>query len=197
MESDIDISQLKKFEPQLAAPLLAKYAQDNAANNNLVTETTTSVEYLKLLVQKGLYPDAIRFLAHGLPKREAVWWAYIAAAKYETNLADSLVVELLDKTKKWVYSPVEENRIALQPLAEKLGFSRAASWAAIAAFWSEGNITPQEKAQVFASPTLSPAAITGAILLSAVSYQPEKAIENYYYFLKQGVHIANNGNGEI
>ena len=38
-------------------------------------------EYVALLSDKKLFPDAVRFLAHALPKREAVWWGWISARR--------------------------------------------------------------------------------------------------------------------
>ena len=41
----------------------------------LVRPGTHPRDYVALLMERELYPDAVRFLAHALPKREAVWWA--------------------------------------------------------------------------------------------------------------------------
>ena len=31
------------------------------------------LDFVALLMEKKFYPDAVRFIAHALPKREAVW----------------------------------------------------------------------------------------------------------------------------
>jgi hypothetical protein len=38
-------------------------------------------DYVALLMSKKLYADAVRFVAHALPKREAVWWGWISAKR--------------------------------------------------------------------------------------------------------------------
>jgi hypothetical protein len=41
----------------------------------LLQADLTGQAYVRLLVAKGLYGDAVQFVAHALPNREAVWWA--------------------------------------------------------------------------------------------------------------------------
>src|ERR1035441_7160931 len=39
------------------------------------------LDFVALLMEKTLYPDAVRFIAHALPKREAVWWGWVCARR--------------------------------------------------------------------------------------------------------------------
>src|SRR3546814_717428 len=45
----------------------------------LLDEQMTPDAFLKALMERGLRMDAVRFLAHALPKREGQWWACLAA----------------------------------------------------------------------------------------------------------------------
>ena len=47
---------------------------DDAAKA-LLDDKQTPRQFLQLLGKQQLYSDAVRFLAHALPKREAIWWA--------------------------------------------------------------------------------------------------------------------------
>jgi hypothetical protein len=70
--------------------------------------------------------------------------------------------------------------------AEAAGFRTPASWAAVAAFWSEGSLAPPDVPAVPPGDSLSAQAVTGAVMLAAVWSEPEKAPEKYATFLAQG-----------
>src|SRR5208283_2522813 len=94
------------------------------------------VEYVKLLVEKRLYPDAVRFLAHALPKREAVWWAWVAARRAAGPDPPPKIKASLQATEKWISDPNEERRRAAMAAAQAADFGSAAGCAGLAAFFS-------------------------------------------------------------
>src|SRR5262245_14999475 len=109
-----------------------------------LTAAQTPIQFISLLSEKKSYPDAVRVLAHGLPKREAVWWAcrclreYLGATPREkTRLA-------LEAAEKWSRAPTEETRRAAQKAAEGAGYGTPAGLTAMAAFWSGGSLTPPD-----------------------------------------------------
>jgi hypothetical protein len=57
-------------------------------------------EFLNLLIQEGLFQDAVSFLAHALPKREAVWWAWVCARRAAGAEPPPKIKESLDATEK-------------------------------------------------------------------------------------------------
>src|SRR5690348_16879504 len=78
-------------------------------------------EFIDLLCAEGLWADAIRFLAHALPKREAVWWACVAARAALADDAPARQVAVIEAAEAWVYQPTEENRRAAMEKAEAAG----------------------------------------------------------------------------
>src|ERR1035438_2362379 len=76
------------------------------------------LEFLKLLVDKHLYPDAVRFLAHALPKREAVWWAWVSAKRSAGPDAPPKIKASLEAPGKWIADPNEEPRRASMAAAQ-------------------------------------------------------------------------------
>src|ERR1044071_4286955 len=44
-------------------------------------QTPPPKAFVAMLLERELHVDAVRFLAHGLPRREAVWWAWVCARK--------------------------------------------------------------------------------------------------------------------
>lgn len=192
----IETGNLTKVAVDLAIKICNCYKIDDSVKPCLDEKMSPS-QFLELLLKNQFYPEAVRFLAHGLPKREAVWWAYVCAEQTEKEINQPEIKDALEATKAWVYQPNEETRRIAEKAAEKSELKSAASWAAMAAFWSSGSITPPTSPPVMANEYLTAQAVSGAVMLAASLYHPEKIQDNYRYFLKQGIHIANGGNGSI
>ncbi len=180
----------------LKAAVICQRFELTAEATLLTTEELTPVQLYALLLQGKLYTDAVNFLAHGLPKREAIWWAYLCAEKTEgLDDASKEIKKALQAIKEWVYQPNEKARRAIEKMAESLKFKNATSWTAIAAFWSGGSITPKDTPEVMPNEYLSAKAVAGAVMLAAALNNPEQVEKNYAYFLAQGADIASGGNG--
>ena len=154
--------------------------------------------FLSSLIEGEQYEDAVRFLAHAMPKREAVWWACLAART--VTLRDDAGDDqksALKAAEAWVFEPTETNRRKAETLAEKTNFKHPSSWAAIAAFWSGASITGEDEPPVPPPSHLYAHAVTGAIMLAAALDNPDHIKPKLDAFLKQGIDIANGGNGQI
>lgn len=161
----------------------------------LLEDDATPAHYLQQLIEKELYPDAVRFLAVALPKREAVWWACLCARQTLGESPFPSDVKAVELAEAWVYRPTEENRQLTMPAAEATQFKTAAGWAAVAAFWSGGNISPAAGAIVPPADDLTGKAVIGAVMLAAAQSGADQIKANYRLFLKKGIHIANGGDG--
>jgi hypothetical protein len=151
--------------------------------------------FLDRLCGEGLAIDAIRFMAHGLPSREAVWWACLAARP----VADTISAEetsAIEAAEAWVYRPDEEHRRTAMVAAEAVGNNESpARWAATAAAWSGGSLAPPEAPVVPPGETLTAQAVAGAVLLAAIRREPERAPERHRRAVAQAVDIARGGTG--
>ena len=150
---------------------------------------------IDVLMKGGLLMDAVRLLAHALPKREAVWWACLCTRDMLPADAEPAIAAAVQAAEGWVIAPSEEKRREAMTRAEAAGFRAPASWAAVAAFWSGGSMAPPNAPVVPPGDGLTGAAVAGAILLAAVQTEPEKAPEKYRRFLDCGIDIADGGNG--
>lgn len=155
----------------------------------------TPAQYLTLLMDGQRHIDAVRFLARALPKREATWWACLAARRALGENPKAELLQALAAAERWVYTPTEENRRLCLAAAEATGFASPASWAAMAAFWSAGSMAPPDVPAVPPAEHLTGKAVAGAVLLSAVLEQPHLAADKYRLFLAQGIDIACGGDG--
>jgi hypothetical protein len=155
----------------------------------LLRDGLTPRQYLDGLLEKQLYLDAVRFLAHALPKREGFWWACLCARGAPAPQAAAL-----QAAERWVADPSEANRRAAQEAAEAAGVGTPAGCAAMAAFWSGGSMAPPNVPAVPPGETLTAHGVAGAVLLSAVLTEPEKAADKQRKFLAQGVEVLGGGN---
>lgn len=155
------------------------------------------VVFLQILIGQQWYPDAIRFLARALPKREAVWWACLSARSVMGEKPEPSFLQALEAAEAWVYKPSEPHRRLAYKAAQNAAFKNAAAWAAMAAFWSEGSIAPEDAPAVPPADNLTAKAVAGAVMLAIVQDHPEKANDKYLFFIEQGIDIANGGNGRL
>lgn len=151
----------------------------------------TPGEFLDAVAIAGHFADAVKFLAHGLGRREAVWWACVCARLAMEPAPAPPVLQALTAAEAWCYQPVEERRRAAYAAGEAAQFEHPAALAALGAFLSGGSLAPPNVQPVPPGPFLTARAVAGAIQLAAVRIQPEKAAERFRAFLAKGVEIAN------
>jgi hypothetical protein len=151
--------------------------------------------FVDRLCTAGLWIDAVRFLAHALPKREAVWWGCLAARAALSEAPHDAAGGAVEAAEAWVYRPNEDNRRATMAAASAAGNDSPAGWAARGAFWSGGSLAPPEAPVVPPAERLTGAAVAGAVCLAAVQRQPEHAPDKYRLFIAQGLDIAGGGTG--
>ncbi|HKV51456.1 MAG TPA: hypothetical protein VJO52_09665 [Gemmatimonadaceae bacterium] len=148
-------------------------------------------EYMNALVRQALHVDAVRFLAHALPKREGIWWAWVCARRAAGDTPSPSAQAALDATERWIGQPTDENRRAAMQAAEAAGVATPAGCTALAAFLSGGSLGPAHTPPVPPGEFLTAKAITGAVVASAVSREPEKAPERFQAFIAQGLDVVN------
>jgi hypothetical protein len=182
--------ELAKISAKTAKEVCGRFKPGEAAAK-LLRDDMTPGHFLGLLIENKQYLDAVRFLAYGLPKREAVGWACLCIRQTLGAETHGQVPPVLQAAENWVADPNDENRRAAMAVAEKEGFSTAAGCAALAAFLSGGSLTPPNLEAVPPAEHLTAQMVAGAVMLAAVSVEPEKAPEKYGRFLAQGMEVAS------
>lgn len=171
---------------------LVQAAELEEEARKLLTPATGPRGLLQAMVEREFYADAVRFLAHALPRREAVWWAWVCARRTAGDTPPSEIRAALDATERWIREPSDEHRRAAMQRAEAAGFGTPAGCAALAAFLSGDNLAPPNVEQrVPPGEFMAAKAITGAIVLAAVAQEPEKAAEKFQAFIQQGLDVVN------
>ncbi len=175
---------------------IVKHYELEEESGALLTEDQMPADFLAALMEKELYHDAVTFLAHSLPVREAVWWACVCS-RYFLEGSDVKYQLALNAAEAWVYEPNEQNRRIAEKYAEEGDYATPASWAAAAAFWSGGSITNAEDPAMEPPPHLYAHAVTGSVVMAAGWQEPEAEEVNkrYQTYLQHGINIANGSNG--
>lgn len=194
---DIEIGLMPKLRFARASEAVAGLAlSDDAAPLLKAGAGGTPAALIAALISAGLAVDAIRVLAMALPRREAAWWACLAA-RDALPAASNPAAETaaLAAAENWVFKPSEEHRRACFAPAQALEFATPAAYAAMAVFWSGGSLAPPD-APVVIPPgdTLTGTAAAAAALLAAAR-EPAAIKAHYEALLRQAVDIANGGSG--
>ncbi len=158
-----------------------------------LTPSQTPGQFLDALVAKRLFPDAVKFLAHAIGRREAVWWACTCNRQTLTPDVPAPAVAALVAAETWCYQPTEENRRAAHAAAEAATMDHPPSLAAMGAFFSGGSVAPANVPQpVPPGPFHTARMVAASVMLAVVRREPERAADKYRAFVAQGVEIANS-----
>jgi hypothetical protein len=125
--------------PKITAPTAAEVCQGYQPSpeaQSLQVPGQTPAQYLQALKQHQLSGESIKFLAHGMPDREATWWATQSAQKVAppSNPADLAAIQAADA---WVKNPTPATQQAAAAAAAKTDYQTPGAWAAQAAAWSQ------------------------------------------------------------
>ena len=170
---------------------ICEAAEISESSRALLQPDMAPERYVSLLVERGEFADAVRFLAHSLPKREAVWWAWFCARRASGSNPPPLIQTSLSATEKWIAQPNDDNRRAAMKAAEAAQFGTPAGCAGLGAFFSGGSLAPPEAQAVPPGEFMTGKAVAGAVIMSAVATAPEQAPEKYRAFIAQGVEVAH------
>lgn len=160
----------------------------------LQRDDQTPGQFLDLLTTRGLFKDATRFLAHALPKREAVWWAVLCVREVVGPAPPEPIEAGLRAAEAWVKDASETNRRAARAAAKVAGLSSPAGLTASAAFQSGGSLGPPDGPVILPSENATARAVANAVTLAALQDPPEKASERLQSFLTRGVEVATGAN---
>ncbi len=163
----------------------------------LLHDNPGAAVFLDRLAEAGLHADAIAFMAHALPKREAVWWACLCVRSTLGQTASPEIVKALTTAEQWVYKPTDANGHLAMVAAEATDFSAPASWAAVAACWSSGNMSAPGAPPVVPGEDLAGRAVAGALMLAATMNDPNEIEDCYRRFVAQGLDLARGGSGRV
>jgi hypothetical protein len=182
--------QTKRPAPKTPAELaaVAKLGEEAMA---LLTPELSHRAFVQKLVEGEQHPDAVRYLAHALPKREGVWWAWVIAKRAAGAQPPPKIKDALDATEKWIAQPTDPNRRVAFEKAEAADLGTPAGCTGAAAFFAGESMAPPNLQAVPPGEWDTAKAITGAVMMAVVEKEPEKAKEKYQAAIQQGLEVVN------
>jgi hypothetical protein len=174
-----------------ASPLLqlcerAKVGDEAKA---LLSNGVSTKDFIALLVQKEMFKDGLKLLAHLLPKREAVGWGCLCV---KHALAEQKVQppEIQIAVERWVAAPSEENRWAAKQLADEEEPRTASGLLAMGAFLAGPSLAAPHHPQPVPPPEkLTSVMVANAVLIAGIGKEPKKAKEKYAVFMQKGTNL--------
>lgn len=185
--------------PKLAvplAPLLPRLELDGDGQA-AIAGADSAANGVERLVAAERHQDAVKLIAHALPKREAVWWACMCARAVPDTALPPEDGAAITAAEAWVRRPDEPARRAAAAAAEKTKFATPEAWSAMGAFWSGGSMAPEGQMAVPPPDHLTATAVTGAVMLAAVRHSTDKVKDRLERFLVSAHDIANGGAGRL
>ena len=174
----------------LAALCVTAQVSEPALELQRSSAATSPAELVQALAGRELYPDAVRLIAYSLPKREAVWWAWVCARRAAGESPPAPIAASLSATERWIAHPDDASRRAAMEAAEQADLGTPAGCAGLAAFFSGGSIAPPDAPATPPDERMSARAVAGSVVLAAVASEPERAAEKFAAFVQQGLDVA-------
>jgi hypothetical protein len=180
--------------PDPLAPLVARLSEEAGLNvpaQALRDPSRGPREFIAALDGAEHHVDALKFLAHLLPRREAVWWAWMCAKKEAGDALPPVEQAALQATERWIAQPTDEHRREAMRAAEAATFETPAGCAALAVFLAGGSLAPPGVAETPPSRFAAAKAVFGSLVFSAVAKEPHLAPDRYRRFLSYGMELAD------
>lgn len=187
----MDIGSLALVKAGTAAEIYQHFPLLGAARA-LAAPTAPPPQFLERLIQHDCFASAIRLLAFGLPRREALWWGCVCLRMTEVTTMSPVAEAALSAAVRWVVEPSEENRWEAQATGKAATIQTAAGFLAWGAFCCGASIAPAGQ-PVMAPDALFPSEAAAASIIKVASRAGTGASFNAVArrFLTVGVAIAN------
>ena len=136
---------LAKLNTRDFAALTPHLALEPAADTQGCTQITDALDRLD---GSRYLTEATRLIARAMPRREAVWWAWLCAG--DTAPADPPAADFVVRAvaEDLVVQQTDHSCRIARDRAQAACRGRPEAWAAIVAFWSGDSMSPEEQPAV-------------------------------------------------
>ena len=190
MDASSEGTRFSKVEAETATEILERYDPSDDATA-LVQEGMSPVDFFDTLVEKGLVPDALTFLAYGLPPREALLWGLRCVREVTPEEPPEEIANAIAAADAWITEPDEDRRYAAFPAAEAAAYETPAGCLALAVYFSGGSMAPADCPAVPVGEWFCSRTVAAAIHVCYLGGDPEKADETARGFVDLGLAVAN------
>jgi hypothetical protein len=157
----------------------------------LLTAEQSPRQYFDRLLAASCYADARRVLAHALPRRRALWWAYACARQVYAGQVPAEVEAALEAVHRAIAEPSDDHRHAVNVLGqETLEPHPMIVCLAMACFCGGGGVSLPGLPFVGPKPFVPPRLVEVVVYLAAVHRDPLHYLERLRSYLEQGLALA-------
>jgi len=157
-------------------------------------DETTPLDHVRRLLASKRPAGSILFMAHLLPRREAVWWARQCVGAI---LGPSAEDEALRAAQAWVRAPDEENRRSALDIGNARDRRIPTTWLALAAGWSGGSRSAPEHKPMPPQPSACARAANAAIILAITAQEPVAISPWIRACNEAGIRFADGGDADV
>jgi len=175
-----------------AAEICAKFKLSEPAAK-LLRPDVQAQPFLDALIGQEHFADAVRFLAHSMPKREAIWWACLCIRPEKGAVVPPEAAAAQKAAEEWVAKPSDEKRRAAFAAGDADGMPPPVKLTCTAVFFSEGSMAPAGLPPVPPAEHLAATTVANAVILAAVA-EPPKMPAKYKQYLTLGQDVAAGKN---
>ena len=152
------------------------------------------LDHARALLTSPRPSDAIIFIAHVLPRREAVWWAIQCVRAMPGGRPED---EALHAAETWVRAPEEDERRAALAAFDAGDKKAPSTWLAFAAGWSGGSVTAPDKDPMPAPPSACAMGASTAVMLAAAAGDPLGLADRIKACAEAGVRFAEGSDAKV
>ena len=174
---------------KIPAAEICERARIEKEGRSLLEDDMSVEAFLAALEAEGEQYAAIRVLAQALDPRRAVRWALDCCRQHVSDMSTE-EREVFPAVEMWLRDPSDVGRRALGAMGEKVGLDRPPGCVAMAVFFAEGSMAPEDLEEVPPPEGSCGQVASGAILLAAVEEHPEEALEKAKKYLARGREVA-------
>jgi len=167
---------LVRIQAATAVEICSRFNLPPAAHA-LLRQEMDPLEFAAALVANKHYAAGIDFLAHALPPREAIWWAYLCMQHARGGAWSEPERAALIAGVRWVLQPGEENRAAAKATAPGAGLASLPGLIAMAVFLT-------------GSPGGASKSIAIAVKAAATKNDPARLLDTQRLFVNLGIEVA-------
>jgi hypothetical protein len=173
----------------LKATEVTRYVTLGDEAKQALTPEMSADEFIEALLIRQLHPDAVQFIAHYLPKRQAVWWALGCVKQAVPPELPPEQAAAVKTTERWIAEPTEENRKAAFAAAEVADTSTPAGITALAAYYTDALPPTADPAKNAKAYFVTAKLVTAAVMLAAAS-DPEQLKVRFSGFASKGAEVV-------
>lgn len=174
--------------PPARAADLCKYVSVSDDAKAALTPEMPPAEFLAVLNERNLIGDSLNFLAHLLPKRQAVFWA-MSCARQSGRTLEPVSEAALKAAEKWIADPSESNRQACLTASNDVDASTSASLTALAAHYCTTTLPGTDPRVNSKAYFMTAKLVGGAVALAATEGDPKQIVPKFESFLAKGTEI--------